>query len=317
VNRRARPFRSYRAPWSAALLAVLALTLTACGSGQTPAAGASSGSGSGVDKLDTFQQVAPDQAAAKQLPGRIKQAGKLVVVMNVSSPPAKFYASDNKTVIGLDADLARAIGRVLDTPVEIQDVQFDGIIPGLSAKRFDMAIADMSPTPERLQVLDMIHYGMWGSSLAIAKGNPLRLTAETLCGHKIAVQQGAIQATKRLPDLSKKHCESVGKPKIEAVVLPSQNDAVLQLASGRVDGVLADTPVLAYAAIQTPDKIELGSELNRSAVAIGLPKDSDLTAGVQAAVQALMNSGTYAKIFAKWGLAAAVTAKPVREVATP
>jgi ABC-type amino acid transport substrate-binding protein len=81
--------------------------------------------------------------------------------------------------------------------------------------------------------------------------------------------------------------------------------------------VLADTPVLAYAVVQTPDKIELGSELNRGPVAIGLPKDSDLTSGVQAAVQVLMTSGTYAKIFAKWGLAAAVTAKPLREVPTP
>lgn len=298
--------------WLAALSAVL--TLTACGSGPPPAAGSGS---AGVDKFDAFDRVSADPSSVAKLPGRIMQAGKLVVVMNAASAPDEFYATDNKTVIGLNADLARAIGRVLGTPVEIQDVQFDGIIPGLSAKRFDMAIASMAATNARLQVLDMIRYGEWGSSIAVAAGNPLKLTSENLCGHKIAVQQASIQADKRLPELSAKTCEAVGKPKIEAVVLPSQNDAILQLGSGRVDGVYADTPVLAYAAVQSPGKLELGSELNRSAVSIGLPKGSDLTPAVQAALQVLMTSPTYAEIFAKWGLAAAVTATAELEVPTP
>jgi len=44
------------------------------------------------------------------------------VVMNVSSAPVEFYATDNKTIIGLNADLARAIGKVLGVPIDIQDV---------------------------------------------------------------------------------------------------------------------------------------------------------------------------------------------------
>ena len=315
MKRRPGSPRPRRVGWPAALLAVGALALTACGGAEPPAENAAAGGGA-VAEFDAFERVAPDPAAAALLPDGITQAGKIVVVMNVSSPPDKFYASDNTTMIGLNVDLARAIGRVLDIPVEIQDVQFDGIIPGLSAERFDMTIASMAATPPRLEVLDMIRYGEWGTSLAVVKGNPLQLTPETLCGRRIAVQQASIQADKRLPDLSTKHCESVGQPKAEAVALPSQNDAVLQLASGRVDGVLADTPVLAYAAVQQPDKIELGVELNRSPVSIGLPKDSDLTPAVQAAMQALMDSPIYAEIFAKWGLANAVTAEPTLEVPT-
>jgi len=317
VNRRPGPSAYPRARWPLALLGVLALALTACGGEEPPAAAGGDDGAASAAQFDAFERVAPDPAAAGLVPSGITQAGKLVVVMNVSSAPGKFYASDNTTVIGLNADLARAIGRVLDIPVEIQDVQFDGIIPGLSAKRFDMTIASMAATTPRLEVLDMIRYGEWGSSLAVAKGNPLGLTAETLCGHRIAVQQASIQADKRLPDLSTTHCESAGQPKIEAVVLPSQNDAVLQLASGRVDGVFADTPVLAYATVQQPDKLELGAELNRSPVSIGLTKGSELTPAVQAAMQVLMDSPTYAEIFAKWGLAEAVTAEPTLEVPTP
>jgi polar amino acid transport system substrate-binding protein len=313
VNRRPGPFERRRASWTAALLAVLALVLTACGGGgDAPAA-----AGTGVEMFDAFEQVSADQAAADQLPERLRQAGKLVVVMNVSSAPVKFYASDNTTVIGLNADLARVIGRVLDIPVEIQDVQFDGIIPGLSAQRFDMAIASMAATAPRLEVLDMVRYGEWGTALAVGAGNPMQLTAENLCGHKIAVQQASIQADQRLPELSTKYCESGGNPKIEAVVLPSQNDAVLQLGSGRVDGVLADTPILGYAAAQQPDRLEMAAELNRSPVSIGLPKGSDLTPAVQAAMQVLMDSPTYGEIFAKWGMSSSVTVEPALEVAAP
>ncbi len=300
------------------MAALAVLLIGGCGSTPEPSAGgAPAADMSGIEQLDAFERVPADTAAAALLPERVRKAGTLVVVMNAASAPDEFYASDNKTVIGLNADLGRAIGRVLGTPVQIQDVQFDGIIPGLSAQRFDMAIASMAATNPRLLVLDMIRYGEWGSSIAVATGNPLKLTAENLCGHKVAVQQASIQADKRLPELSAKHCESAGQPKIEAVVLPSQNDAVLQLGSGRVDAVYADTPVLAYAAVQAPDKLELGSELNRGAVAIGLPKGSDLTPAVQAAMKVLMASPTYAEIFAKWGLAAAVTAEPSLEVPVP
>ena len=302
-----------RAWWSSALLAVLAVAITACGSGPPPAGPASSGASADVGRFDAFDAVATDKAAAAKVPARITQAGKLVAVMAVSSAPVEFYATDNKTIIGLNADLARAIGKTLGVPVEIQDVQFDGIIPGLSSKRFDMAIASMSATTERLKTLDMVRYGEWGNSLAVAAGNPLKLSPDTLCGHKIAVMQGSIQEAKRLPELSAKACDGTGRPKINPVVLPSQTDAVLQLGSGRVDGVLGDTPVIAYAASQTPEKFALVAELNRSPVAVGLPKGSDLTPAVQAAIQALMTTGTYQQIFAKWGMASAVTPTPALE----
>jgi polar amino acid transport system substrate-binding protein len=297
-------------------VAALAVTLAAaaCSGGQPGTTGDGKGKAdaAGAAKFDAFDKVAPDPAAAGKLPARVKSAGKLVVVMNVSSPPTKFYASDNKTIIGLNADLARALGRVLGVQTQIDDVQLDGIIPGLGAKRYDMAISSMSATPERLKVLDMVDYGAWGTSLAVAKGNPDKLSADNLCGHKIAVQQGSIQEAVRLPGFSKA-CQAAGKPAVQPVVLPSQTDALVQLGSGRADGVLADTPVLAYAAVQTPGKFQLVTEMNRSAVAVGLPKGSDLTPAVQAGLTALMKSGTSQQIFAKWGLKSAMIDRPQLE----
>ncbi|WP_433187372.1 ABC transporter substrate-binding protein [Actinoallomurus sp. CA-150999] len=299
----------HRLRWLAVALTALTVTATACSNGQPGTTKAGAAKAADTGKFDAFANVTKDDAAAAKLPARIKSAGKLVVVMNVSSPPTKFYATDNKTIIGLNPDLARALGRVLGVQTQIQDVQLDGIIPGLSAKHFDFAISSMSATPERLKVLDMVRYGAWGTSLAVAKGNPLKLTTDSLCGHKVAVQQGSIQEAERLPGLSKA-CQTAGKPAVQPVVLPSQTDALVQLGSGRADAVLADTPVLAYAVVQTPGKFQLVSEMNRSSVSIGLPKGSDLTPAIQAGLSALMKAGTYQAIFDKWGLKTAVTDTP-------
>jgi hypothetical protein len=87
-----RPAQAGNARWWAVLLAVIAVTSTACAAAP-PAAG---GSGD-VGRFDAFGNVATDPGAAAKVPARVTQAGKLVVVMNVSSAPVEFYATDNKT----------------------------------------------------------------------------------------------------------------------------------------------------------------------------------------------------------------------------
>lgn len=235
--------------------------------------------------------------------------------MNVSSAPTKFRASDNTSIVGLNPDVSRALGRVLGVTIDLQDVQFDGIIPGLQAKRFDVAVSSMAPSADRVKVLDMIRYAAWGTSLAVQSGNPQKLSVDAMCGKKIGVQQGSIQNTKRIPELSQK-CTDAGKPAIEQIVLPDQTSALLQLSTSRVDGVLADTPVLAWAVKQRPGTIDLAGEINRSSVAIALPKDSDLTPAVQAGLQALMKTPDYQKIFDKWGMSDSIEKEAVLEDGT-
>lgn len=288
-----------------ALLAVL--SVLGCSTPDENAPGTAAG-----PVLETFEGLAPDPVAAALLPARVREAGALQVVMNVSSAPTKFYAEDNTTIVGLNPDLARAIGRVLDIPVVLHDVPLDGIIPGLQARRYDLTISSMSPTAKRLEALDMVRYGSWGSSVAVKARNPLGLAPDRLCGSKVAVQQGSIQESQRLPELDAATCR--GEDPIEPVVLPSQNDALLQLDSGRVDAVFADSPVLAYARTQAPDSFEVIGELNRSPITIGLPKGSDLTPAVQAALRALMAGGSYQHIFFRWGMTANAVPEPVLEV---
>ncbi|BAS18486.1 prephenate dehydratase (plasmid) [Arthrobacter sp. Hiyo8] len=152
----------------------------------------------------------------------------------------------------------------------------------------------------------MVNYFDDGNSVAVAAGNPLKLSNETLCGKNIAVTAGSTGQLKRLPALSEQTCTSKGKPAINAVALPNVNEALTQLASKRIDGILYDTPSLAWAAKQQPNaftvltpQINVGSS---NVTAIGLKKGSALTPALQAAMQSVLDSPEYKKSLANWGV---------------
>ena len=161
-------------------------------------------------------------------------------------PPTSFLAEDNKTPIGYNVDIATLLGEKLGLEVEIKNVTWDGVIPGIAARRYDFTATNMTPTAERLEVLDMITYWAAGSSLIVAKGNPLDLSVadQSTCGKKIAVMAGSTQQETYLPEISRT-CEANGEDAVEAVVLPNVQGALTQLASKRIDGVFSDTSQLA------------------------------------------------------------------------
>jgi polar amino acid transport system substrate-binding protein len=288
---------------AAAGLAVL-LALSACGgtANSVPAADDSKTS----NTADISEGVQPDEAAVKLLPQSYKDKGELTVAMDLHYPPTTFLAEDNSTPIGLNPDIARLVAKKLGLKLKFENTVFDTIIPGIDGGRYDFTVTTMSPTPERLKVLDMIDYFTAGNSVAVSAGNPLKLTNESLCGKNIAVTAGSTGQLKRLPALSEQTCTSKGQPDINAVTLPNVQDALTQLASKRIDGILYDTTSLAWAAKQQPDaftiltpQINVG---NSDVTSVGLKKGSALTPALQAAVQSVLNSPEYKKSLASWGL---------------
>jgi polar amino acid transport system substrate-binding protein len=287
------------------------LTVSACGStsaknATTPSA---AGSESGAGSVD----VAPknDQAIA-QLPAEVKQRGSIVVAMDVSSPPNHFMDKDGKTIVGVDADIAKLLGQALDLKVSIVGVNFDAIIPGLAGKKYDIAIAQMSPTVEREKVLDFVDYFSTGTAVAVAAGNPLKITVDSMCGHKIAVLKGSFQEAKRVPEYSGQ-CTAAGKPAITPSSFPDQQATILALTSGRVDGVMEDSPVLSYAHKQGA-AIEVAGVAHVSAVGIGITKGSGLLDPIHTAMQSLIASKSYKQALENWGVAdGAVTEAKVND----
>jgi polar amino acid transport system substrate-binding protein len=284
-----------------ALAAIAAMSLAACGGGTTETAAAGASASSQTD--DISANVAVDENARALLSQSAKDKGTLTVAMELKYPPTTFLAEDGRTPIGFNPDMVRLIAKKLGLQLEIVDVGFDTIIPALQGNRYDMTATSMSPTEERVAVVDMIDYFKTGGSIAVAKGNPDGFAVDNLCGREVAVTKGSIQATKRLPELSKSQCEDQGKPAITGIVLPSVQDAMTQLASGRIKAIYYDTPSLGWAATQQPNRFEvLTPQVNESVVAVALPKGSELTPAVQAAVQSILGSPEYQQALGRWGL---------------
>jgi polar amino acid transport system substrate-binding protein len=279
----------------------LLITLSACTT--TDSAGAGNPSS---NTADISGGVQPDPNAVALLPASYKEKGELTVAMDLHYPPTTFLAEDNKTPIGLNPDIARLVAKKLGLKLQFVNTSFDTIIPGIEGGRYDFTATSMSPTPERLKVLDMIDYFNGGLSVAVAAGNPLGLSNDNLCGKNIAVTKGSNAQLKHLPNISEWTCISQGKPAINGITLPNVQEALTQLASKRVDGVLYDTPALVWAEKQQPNAIEVLSPQvdtrTEHIVTVALKKGSPLTPALQAAVQSVLDSPEYQKSLSNWGL---------------
>jgi polar amino acid transport system substrate-binding protein len=286
-----------------AVVLTATMTLTACGNaGSTPAGGGGGGGATAEHTDDISAGVQPDPAAVALLPAEVKAKGTLVVAQDLTSPPTTFMASDNKTPIGFNPDIARLIAKKLGLTLEIKNVKFDVIIPGLQGNRYDLTVSTMGTSAERLKVLDMIDYFRNGSTVATPHGNPKHLAMDSLCGNALGVQSGSTQEIKWLPKLSQENCVSKGKEPIKAVSLPSVSDALTQVVSKRIDGVFYDATSLNWAKAKQPGAFEiLQPVLNPNPVAVALNLNSPLTPAVQAALQSIIDSPKYHEALSRWG----------------
>jgi polar amino acid transport system substrate-binding protein len=287
----------------AAVVAGFALLITLSACSTTDSEGAADLTS---NTADISEGVQPDPAAVALLPASYKDKGELSVAMDLHYPPTTFLADDNKTPIGLNPDIARLVAKKLGLELDFVNTTFDTIIPGIEGGRYDFTATSMSPTAERLKVLDMIDYFNGGLSVAVAAGNPKGLSSDDMCGKNIAVTKGSNAQLKHLPNVSEWTCTSQGKPAINGITLPNVQEALTQLASKRVDGVFYDTPALVWAETQQPNAIEVLSPQvdtrTEHIVTVALKKGSPLTPAVQAAVQSILDSPEYQKSLATWGL---------------
>jgi polar amino acid transport system substrate-binding protein len=284
----------------------LAVMLALAGCGGNAASSPAPDNSKTSNTTDISEGVQPDEAAKALLPQAIKDKGELTVAMDLHYPPTTFLADDNTTPIGLNPDVARLVAAKLGLKLKFENTAFDTIIPGIDGGRYDFTATTMSPSAERLKVLDMVDYFSDGVSVAVSAGNPLKISNDDMCGKNIAVTKGSNAQLVHLPNVSEWTCTSQGKPAINGVVLPNVQEALTQLASKRVDGVFYDTTALAWADKQQPNTFQvLTPQVDTRSVdtvCIGLKKGSPLTPALQKAVQDVLDSPEYEKSLATWGL---------------
>jgi polar amino acid transport system substrate-binding protein len=275
-----------------AVSALGALALAACG-------GSSSS-----DNPTLTQPSSTGAPLAQALPQAVRDAGVLKVGSDVAYAPVEFFDTDGKTIMGIDPDLAKAMEAQLGIKLTFQNGTFDGLITSLQSKRIDVIMSAMSDTPERQKKIDFVDYFTAGTSILVKKGNPAKINGlDDFCGKTIALQRGTTQDDVATAQQAK--CKTAGKP-LKVLKFDRDTEALLQLKQGRAVADMNDFPVAAYNAKQSGggnDFEVVGQQLEAGPYGIGVRKaDTQLRDALQKALQAVIDSGEYAKVLEKWNV---------------
>jgi polar amino acid transport system substrate-binding protein len=281
-----------------AALAAMGFATASCGMGSSP--GAEAGASSGGASRSAVPQ---DDSLVATLPKAVAEAGVIRVATDPTYPPFESVDSDGKTVVGFDADLARAIGDVLGVQVEFVNTSFDAIIPALDAGTVDLAMSSIGDTKEREEVVDFVTYYWNGTLMLVEKGNPAGIEADMVCEVRVGVIRGSLQQNTFLPEQADA-CEEAGLEPPVAQAFQNGPQAQLALESGRIDGVMQDAPPVLDAVDKKPDAFEAAGPLvrNPNPGGIAFPDGSELVEPVHAALGKLMADGTYEDILETWNL---------------
>lgn len=286
-------------------LAALATTaaLAGCGDDDNGGSGATGTAGaSGALGAFNAATVQADPAVANQIPADLKKKGVLTVALDASYPPNEFFAKDGKTIIGMDPDMAKAIGRTMGLQVKLQNATFDSILPGIAAKKYDLGMSSFTDTKEREQTVDMVTYLLAGTKFYTSTdgGKDIQGLAD-LCDLTVAVERGTTQADDA--EAQSKKCVKAGKLPVKVDTFTDQNGANLAVISKRADIGMADSPVAAYIIQKSGGKLrETGKDYGEAPYGIALDKGSKLTPVVLAALKSVIANGHYDKILKIWNL---------------
>lgn len=184
--------------------------------------------------------LAAVDAQIKELAPKVKTIteGKLTMGTSADYAPYEFHILDNGTdkIVGFDIALGQAIAKELGVELEIKDISFDSILMEVNAGSVDVGIAGFTPTPARLEAIDMSHlYELQSQSLLVRKADLDKYTDVSSfgAGTNVGAQTGSIQeelALASTPDANHTSIQTI----------PS---LVLDLQNQKVDAVVMETAV--------------------------------------------------------------------------
>ena len=253
----------------------------------------------------------PDGAVptiAAGVPAEVREAGALVIGVNVPYAPNEFTNSDGE-IVGFDVDLMDAVTRTMGVSAEYRESEFDSIIPAVRGGSLDVGMSSFTDTLDRQKLVDFVTYFEAGTLWAQRVGSTVDPAAA--CGLRVGVAHSVIQETVELPAKSDQ-CVAAGLAPIEKVVYSRQDDVTAALIAGDVDAMTADSPVTGFAIKLSGGALVPAGEIFDSAP-YGWPvaKGSPLAESLLAALQHLMSTGEYRTIATMWGVEQGMITEPV------
>ncbi|MCJ9719850.1 ABC transporter substrate-binding protein [Agrobacterium sp. SHOUNA12C] len=239
---------------------------------------------------------------AEALPPAIKTSGILKVATDLT-PPISFHADDGK-LVGIDADIAAALGIILGVNVQMTDVGAGAaIVPSILSKRFDISISGINDDPELEKQVDVIDYMYDATTIMTIKGNPLGIKSMAdLCGRKVAVPVGTFQA--KLVETASAKCSAP----INIMAIPKMPDVLQAVRTGRADATVNGYATSVYTTENQTGNgkgLEALPDIRLAVGYLGMLTAKDnpqLRDSVVAALQQMVDSGAYETIMKTWRL---------------
>ncbi|MEV6347363.1 ABC transporter substrate-binding protein [Actinoplanes sp. NPDC051851] len=306
------------------LAAVAAVSLTgACAAPEEKAAAAAAAdpSASAVSGINTGPEQnrivpAKDETIAARVPAGIRATGKLTIGLGLAgsgSPPLGFTATDNKTLIGSEVDIAYAVAGVLGLEPVPENTSWENLFIGLDSSKYNVGVSNITVTEERKQKYDFATYRLDNLAFAAKKGAGLKVTGPAdVAGRTVAVASGTNQE-KILVEWSKE-AEKQGLKPVTIKYYQTNQAVYLALNSGQIELYLGPSPSVAYQVAVDGGLEVVGTYSGAGAtlqgkIALTTQKGDGLVDPLAAAVDKLIETGDYAKILARWNLANEAVAK--------
>ncbi|MDK8889885.1 ABC transporter substrate-binding protein [Corynebacterium macclintockiae] len=238
---------------------------------------------------------------AALVPPEIQAKGKITVGTNPPYAPNEFKDSDGN-IIGFEMDLIRAAGAMMGLEVEVNQMDFNLILPALSAGSVDVGATAFTDTEERQKNYDFVDFYSAGISWATQPGNENTIDPDNACGLKVAVQKGTYSDTDEVQGRSEE-CEAQGKPPIEKLVYEKADAAATATILKKAQAYSSDSPVIDFAIARSEGKlVRVGEPFDTAPFGMGVKKNNPLGRALAATLQTMMNDGTYEAILKQWGL---------------
>lgn len=264
---------------------LMAASLAGCSSGakETETTAAASEAGAETAAESEGETAAEDAEEEKTAEG-----GTLIMGTNATFPPYEYYEGDE--IVGIDVEIAQAIGEKLGMEVTVEDMEFDALIPALASNKVDIVAAGMTVTPERQESVNFTDTYATAAQVIIVKQGSDIASSEDLNGKILGVQMGTTG-------------DSLAS-EIEGAQVERFNkyfEAIQSVLQGKIDAVIIDSAPAKAFAEKDENLVILDEALSSEDYAMAINKDNtELLDKVNAAIAELNEEGTLDEIVNKY-----------------
>jgi polar amino acid transport system substrate-binding protein len=293
-----------------ALCCAALVVLTGCGAGAEPEVSSAFNLSPDQDRV----RLATVDTIAAEVPEAIRRRGTLIVTGDANSaPPLRFYADDDKTMIGIETDFAYLVADILGLRVDLRSADWAQNFVKVDSGEVDAFISNVTVTEERKDKFDFATYRLDNVAFEVRRSLDWKVKgARDIAGKTIGVGSGTNQEA-LLVQWNEQNV-AAGLPAADLKYFQQTTGYYLALASGRIDAYVGPNPTAVFHSQATGQTKLVGTfsgagEALQGEIAVLIKKDNGLVRAVADAINHAIADGTYRKVLQRWGLENEAVAK--------